>query len=336
MINWLLLVCLIAMSVPVKALELKGAGASFPAIVYTAWANKYSVNRETKVKYEATGSGDGIQRISAGTIDFGASDMPLKSEDLKSKNLIQFPMLLGAIIPVINLPGIHTAQLKLDGDTLAKIFMGEINQWNDPLLRKDNPALALPNLPITIVYRGDSSGTTYNFSHYLSKVNAGWRDKMGVGLTLSWLSGVSVKNGEGMVEKVRQTVGAIGYVDYANAVKFNLVYPLLKNKSGQFASPNTNSVNQAAIQASKQANLNDINGFSQAMTDQAGATTWPITAATFILVNKKSFSDDEISRQLIKYFDWSFKHGSLIALSYDFGMIPDEVVTEVRKLWLVN
>jgi phosphate transport system substrate-binding protein len=319
---------ILACSSVVLAQDIHGAGATFPALLYQKWALNYSISKGMKVDYLAVGSGEGIKRIDAGEVDFGGSDMPLKLDDLNKKGLLQFPMVMGAITPVINVPGVHIAQLKLDGKTLAAIFMGKIHKWNDPHLFALNPNLHLPDLPIIVIYREDKSGTTFNFTNYLSKVSAEWQGSMGEGLSVKWPVGYAAPGNAGVSAKVKETEGAIGYVDYADAMDKHLDYVSLKNSDGYFVRPNAGSTQSAAAGAKWDA----ANGFFQILTNTPGETSWPITATTFILIRKDA-RDMEHMHNILKYIDWCYRTGELQAMYMDFVMMPKSVMDQVRTSW---
>lgn len=311
------------------AAELHGAGATFPALVYQKWAETYTLHKGIQTDYQAVGSGEGIRRIKANLVDFGGSDMPLTKEELDQNNLMQFPMLMGAITPVFNVPGIYIAQLRLDGETLANIFMGKIRKWNDPKLIALNPDLAekLPALPITIVHREDKSGTTFNFTNYLSKVSIDWKNSLGEGLAVTWPVGISGKGNGGVSERVKAITGSIGYVEYSYAMEQHLNYALLRNQEGNYVRPNAGSTQAAASGAKWDAN----EGFYQILTNAPGDYSWPITAATFILV-RKDIEADKI-RQVLNYMDFNFRNGELNALYYDFVTMPKKLDEQIRNSW---
>ena len=324
--NFILCVLLL-ISNSVFATEIRGAGATFPSLVYQMWAKNYSFKKGITVEYLAVGSGEGIRRIKAGEVDFGGSDMPLTLEDLNKSGLIQFPMLMGAITPVINLPGVYIAQLKLDGPTLAAIYMGKIRMWNDPVLLAINPKLRLPDLPIKVIYREDKSGTTFNFTNYLSKSSADWRNTLGEGLSVNWPVGKAAKGNAGVVIKVKETLGSIGYADFGHVMEQHLDYVQLKNHDGFYVSPSAESVQAAAIGAKWE----DKNGFYQILTNSPGATSWPIAAATFILVRKDT--ETKKINQIFKFMDFNYRTGEFSAMYLDFVMIPIALTHQVRASW---
>ncbi len=309
--------------------DIHGAGATFPAPVYQKWAENYTVRKTGNVYYMGVGSGEGIRLIDAKGVDFGASDMPLKTEELNTKGLLQFPMLMGAVTPVINLPGVFLAQMKLDGPTLAAIYLGKISKWNDPQLSMLNPMLHLPDLPISVVYREDKSGTTFNFTNYLSKVSADWKASMGEGLTVKWAVGQGAKGNAGVSAKVKEMPGAIGYVEYAFAMQHQLDYVQLKNHDGFFVKPNEASTRAAAAGAQWDA----ASGFYQVLTNAPGEQSWPIAATTFILVPKDA-SDAAHAKEVLKFFDWAYRTGELSAVYLDYVVLPRSVMSQVRTSWL--
>lgn len=320
--------CMLAISPSIFATDLHGAGATFPALLYQKWAMNYSVHKGVNVNYLAVGSGEGIKRIDAKAVDFGGSDMPLKLDELNKKGLMQFPMVMGAITPVIHLPGVYIAQLKLDGQTLAAIFMGKISKWNDPVLVALNPGLRLPNIPISVIYREDKSGTTFNFTNYLSKVSADWQNSMGEGLSVNWPVGHAAKGNAGVAARVKETPGSIGYVDYAHAMEQHLDYVQLKNHDGHYVRPNAGSTQAAAAGAKWDA----ANGFYQILTNAPGETSWPIAATTFILVRKDAI-DIEHTKRILKFIDWNYRTGELSAIYLDFVVLPRLVIEQVRASW---
>lgn len=308
--------------------EIRGAGATFPAPVYQKWAEHHKLRTAETVEYMAAGSGEGIKRINARAVDFAGSDMPLTADELSKKNLLQFPMLMGAVTPVINVPGVLQAQLKLDGPTLAAIYLGQIRQWDDPQLRNLNPDLHLPDLPITVVYREDKSGTTFNFTNYLAKVSPGWKSTMGEGLSVNWSVGQGAKGNAGVAATVKSTAGAIGYVEYAYAMEQQLNYVQLKNRDGVFVKPNAGSTEAAA----EGAKWEPASGFYQILTNAPGRASWPIVATTFILI-PKDMSDAIHAREVLRFFDGAYRTGELSAVSLDYVMLPKMVVSQVRSSW---
>lgn len=320
--------CALAISTSNFATEIQGAGATFPALLYQKWAMQYSARKGLRVDYLGVGSGEGIKRIDAKEIDFGGSDMPLKIDELNKKGLMQFPMVMGAITPVVNIPGVHIAQLKLDGKTLAAIFMGKIRTWDDPVLLELNPDLHLPDLAITVVYRKDKSGTTFNFTNYLSKESIDWKNEIGEGLSVAWPVGLAANGNAGVAVKVKETLGAIGYADYAHAMEQHLDYIQLKNHDGYFVKPNGVSAQAASAGAKWEAE----NGFYQILTNAPGVLSWPIVATTFILV-RKDMVETENFKNILKFVDWNYRFGEFDSISLDFVMLPKQVTEQVRASW---
>lgn len=308
--------------------EIHGAGSSFVAPVVWKWGEGYHERMQLKVDYQSVGSGEGIKRIDAEAVDFGASDMPLKQEELSKKGLMQFPLVMGAITPVVNIPGIFIAQLKLDGPTLAALYLGKIRKWNDPLLRQLNPGLDLPDMQVSVIYRADKSGTTFNFTNYLAKVSADWRSSVGEGLVVKWPLGAGENGNAGVAAKVKQIPGSIGYVEYAFAMEQHLDYVQLKNHDGFYVKPNAASTQAAAAGAQWDA----ANGFHQILTNAPGQTSWPIAASTFMLV-RRNVKDAEQARQIFKFFDWVYRTGELSAMSLDYVMLPRPVMDQIRASW---
>ncbi len=303
-----------------------GAGASFPAPVYSKWASDYNKATGVRVNYQSVGSGAGIKQIEAKTVDFGASDMPLTDEELKAKGLIQFPMVIGGTVPVVNIQGIAPGQLRLDGQVLGDIYLGKITKWSDPAIKALNPGVNLPDAAISPVRRADGSGTTFNFTNYLSRVHAEWKSKVGEGTAVNWPVGAGGKGNEGVAAFVKQLPNSIGYVEYAYVKQNKMSYALMKNKDGAFVAPDDDSFKAAAAGA-------DWNkSFYQLITDQPGKTTWPITTATFILMHTKQEKPANAA-EAFKFFSWAFKNGNKIAADLDYVPMPDAVVGAVEKVW---
>lgn len=320
-----LLLCLVP---PAFADEIRGAGATFPAPVYNKWADIYKTHKGASVEYMAVGSGEGIKRIDARAVDFAGSDMPLTPEELNKRNLLQFPMLMGAVTPVINVPGVIQAELKLDGTALAAIYLGQIKRWNDPQLRNLNPGLQLPDLPITVIYREDQSGTTFNFTNYLSKVSPEWKGSVGEGLSVQWRVGQAGNGNGGVAAKVKTIPGAIGYVEYAFAMEHSLNYVQVKNHDGLFVKPNAASTEAAA----EGAKWDPARGFYQILTNAPGHGSWPIVATTFILV-ARDVSNAPHAKEVLRFFDGAYRTGELSAVSLDYVMLPKTVMLQVRSSW---
>jgi phosphate transport system substrate-binding protein len=307
---------------------ISGAGATFPAPVYAKWAEMYKGQTGVSLNYQAIGSGGGIKQINASTVDFGASDKPLKPDDLASGGLAMFPTVVGGVVPVMNLPGVKPGAIKLTGAQLADIYRGVIKKWNDPLLAKTNPGMALPNLPITVVHRSDGSGTTFLFTTYLSMKAAHWASEVGGNDAVQWPVGLGGKGNDGVAAFVKQTPGAIGYVEYAYARQNNMTYAQLQNKAGQFVSPTAGNFAAAAANAK----WSTAPGFYLLLLDQPGASAWPITGATFILVHTKQTNAQE-GHDVLAFFDWCYKNGDNAAVSLDYVPLPAAVKDMIRKSW---
>ncbi|HVT60729.1 MAG TPA: phosphate ABC transporter substrate-binding protein PstS [Thermoanaerobaculia bacterium] len=313
---------------PLAAVDITGAGATFPNPIYAKWAEAYNQKTGVRINYNSIGSGGGIQQIKAKTVDFGASDMPLKSEDLEASGLLQFPMIMGGVVAVVNVKGIGTGHLKLDGPTLAAIFLGKITKWNDPALVGLNAGVKLPDQAITVVHRSDGSGTSFIFTHYLSEVSPEWKEKVGENASVSWPAGVGGKGNEGVAAQSTTIPGSIGYVEYAYALQNKLPYVLLKNRDGHFVKPSAASFQSAAANA----DWAKAPGFYLLLTNQAGAESWPITGASFILVYKEQEKGDKV-REALKFFDWAYHNGQQMAAKLDYVPIPDKVVKLVEQTW---
>lgn len=309
-----------------QAATISGAGATFPAPVYAKWAENYKAQTGTSLNYQAIGSGGGIKQINAKTVDFGASDKPLKPDDLASGGLVQFPTVIGGVVPVVNLPGVSAGQLKLTGAQIADIYRGVIKKWNDPLIAKTNPGVNLPNLPITVVHRSDGSGTSFLFTSYLSMKAPRWAAQVGANDAVQWPTGIGGKGNDGVAAFVRQTAGSIGYVEYAYAKQNGLTYTLLQNKSGKFVAPTADNFAAAAAGAKWQS----APGFYLLLLDQAGANAWPITGATFILMHTKQANADD-GREVLKFFDWAYRNGDGAADQLDYVPLPASVKDLIRK-----
>jgi phosphate transport system substrate-binding protein len=310
----------------VQAQEITGAGASFPAPIYSKWASDYNKATGVKVNYQSIGSGGGIKQIDSKTVDFGASDMPLTDEVLKTKGQMQFPMVIGGTVPVLNVKGILPGQLKLDSQVLGDIYLGKITKWNDPALKALNPTLPLPDAAIAPVRRADGSGTTFNFTNYLSRVHPEWKAKVGEGAAVNWPVGAGGKGNEGVAAFVARLPNSIGYVEYSYVKQNKLTYALLKNRDGNFVAPDDDAFKAAAAGA-------DWNKtFYQLITDQPGKNTWPISTATYILMYNKQDKPANASEAL-KFFNWAYANGGKAAADLDYVPMPPAVVTAVQKAW---
>ena len=317
-----------AITFGVEAAEISGAGATFPYPIYAKWAEAYAAKTGLKMNYQSIGSGGGIKQITAKTVDFGASDMPLKPADLEKDGLTQFPMVMGGVVPVINVPGITAGQLKLAGTALADIYLGKIAKWNDPAIAALNSGLKLPDLAIAPVYRSDGSGTTFIFTHYLSEVSPEWKDKVGENTSVQFPTGLGGKGNEGVSAMASRTAGAIGYVEYAYAKQNKLTYTLLRNKDGQFVSPDSTAFRAAAANA----DWSKAQDFNLLLTNQPGKDSWPITGATFILMHKQQNKPD-IAREVINFFAWAYQNGGKLAEELDYVPMPENVVKLVEQNW---
>ena len=310
----------------VAAQDVTGAGASFPAPIYSKWAADYNKLTGHKVNYQSVGSGAGIKQIEAKTVDFGASDMPLKDEDLTQKGLMQFPTVIGGVVPVVNIAGVAPGKLKLTGQVLADIYLGKVTKWSDASIVALNPDVKLPDDVISVVRRSDGSGTSFLFTNYLSKVNADWKAKVGDGTAVNWPTGAGGKGNEGVAAFVSRLPNSIGYVEYAYVKQNKMVFAQIKNASGNFVSPDDSAFKAAA------AGADWSKSFYQILTNQAGKDAWPITGATFILMHKVQDKPDNGSAAL-KFFDWGYKNGDKIADDLDYVPMPDKVKDVIRKSW---
>jgi len=309
-------------------ITINGAGASFPYPVYSQWAYKYNQLTGAQINYQSIGSGGGIAQIKAKTVQFGASDAPMKADELDKFGLIQFPMIIGGVVPVINVTGIKAGQIRLNAQVLAEIFLGKINKWDDPKIKRLNKGVKLPSKSITVVHRADGSGTTWIFTNYLCKVNPKWEKKVGTGKAVKWPTGVGGKGNEGVANYVKRVAGSIGYVEYAYALQNKLSYVMLENKAGKFVGPTMESFQAAAANA----DWKNAPGYYMVLTDQPGDKSWPITGASFILMHKKQVSE-ELAKACLKFFDWSYRHGGEIAEKLDYVPIPMNVVEMVQESW---
>jgi phosphate transport system substrate-binding protein len=319
---------LVAASTSAFAADITGAGATFPFPIYSKWADAYKKETGNGLNYQSIGSGGGIKQIEAKTVTFGATDMPMKVEQLEKDSLVQWPMVIGAIVPVVNLEGVKPGELVFDGTTLADIYLGKINKWDDPAITKLNPNVKLPNEAITVVRRSDGSGTTFNFTDYLSKVSAEWKTKIGANAAVEWPTGVGAKGNEGVSGNVGQTKNSIGYVEYAYAKQNKLTYTALINKAGKPVQPTVASFQAAASNA----DWAKAPGYYVILTDQPGEQSWPITASTFILMQKEP-TDKVASAEAIKFFKWAFANGGKMAQDLDYIPMPDAVVKLIEKTW---
>lgn len=307
---------------------INGAGASFPEPVYRIWTYNYQKVSGVRVNYQSVGSGAGINQIKSKTVDFGASDNPLKLEELDKNGLIQFPMLMGGVVVAANLPGIENNQLKLDGETLAAIFMGDIKSWNDDAIEALNPGVALPRIPITVVHRSDSSGTTWIFTDYLAKTSAKWKKNVGADKSVNWPVGIGGQKNPGVSANIQKVKGAIGYVEYTYALEAKLPTIAMKNREGEFVKPEISSFQAAAANADWQ----NAPGMYMELTNQPGKASWPITGVTYIIIYKDQ-SSPEKAEAMLKYFNWCFVEGGNAATKLQYVPVPENVVKMIKTSW---
>ena len=308
------------------AQDMTGAGATFPAPIYAKWADAYNKATGARLNYQSVGSGAGIQQIRAKTVDFGASDMPLTDEALAKDGLIQFPTVIGGVVPVINVKGIAAGQLKLSGQVLGDIYLGKLTKWNDAAIKALNPSVALPDAPIAVVRRADGSGTSFIFTNYLSKANAEWKAKVGEGTAVNWPTGAGGKGNEGVAAFVTRLPNSIGYVEYAYVKQNKMTYALLQNSAGNFVAPEEKAFKAAAASADWS------KSFYQILTAQPGADAWPITGATFILMHKVQDKPAQAAA-VLKFFEWAYKNGDKTADDLDYVPMPAGVKAQIEKAW---
>ena len=323
--------CLAAMALAfsagtVMAQDVTGAGATFPAPLYAKWADAYNKATGARINYQSVGSGAGLKQIRGKTVDFGASDMPLKDDELAKDGLVQFPTVIGGVVPVVNIQGIKAGQIKLTGQLLGDIYLGKITKWNDAALTAINPGVPLPDAAISVVRRADGSGTSFIFTNYLSKVNEEWKAKVGEGTAVNWPTGAGGKGNEGVAAFVTRLPNSIGYVEYAYVKQNKMTYTLLKNKDGNFAMPNDANFKSAA------AGADWSKTFYQVLTEQPGKDTWPLSGATFIMMHKAQDKPTQASNSL-KFFEWAFHTGDKMAEELEYVALPDTVKALVRKQW---
>ena len=319
---------LAAAILPAAALDISGAGATFPYPVYAKWADAYKKETGVGLNYQSIGSGGGIKQIESRTVTFGATDAPLKGSELEKNGLVQFPMVMGAIVPVVNLDGVKAAELVLDGPTLAAIFLGNVKSWDDPAITKLNPNVKLSAQPIAVVHRSDGSGTTFNFTYYLAQVSPDWKSQVGSNTSVEWPVGIGAKGNEGVANNVAQTKGSIGYVEYAYALQNKLVFTKMVNKEGNTVAPTSEAFQAAAANA----DWNSVPGYGVILANQPGAASWPMTAATFILIPKQP-PDPVATAEALKFFAWAYANGDKMAEELDYVPMPKKVVAEIEKMW---
>ncbi|MGJ4949608.1 phosphate ABC transporter substrate-binding protein PstS [Bradyrhizobium sp. HKCCYLS20291] len=319
---------LVAASTSAFAADITGAGATFPFPIYSKWADAYKKETGNGLNYQSIGSGGGIKQIQAKTVTFGATDAPLKAAQLEKDGLVQWPMVMGGIVPVVNLDGVKPGEMVLDGETLANIYLGKITKWDDAAIKKLNPNVKLPGDAIAVVRRSDGSGTTFNFTYYLSEASADWKSKVGFNTAVEWPVGVGAKGNEGVSGNISQTKNAIGYVEYAYAKQNKLTYTGMVNKAGKTVQPTVEAFQAAAANA----DWAKAPGYYVILANQPGDKSWPMTAATFILMHKEP-ADKAASAEAIKFFKWSFEKGGKMAEDLDYIPMPDSVVKLIEKTW---
>jgi phosphate transport system substrate-binding protein len=319
---------LAATVLPAAAMDISGAGATFPYPIYAKWADAYKKATGVGLNYQSIGSGGGIKQIQARTVTFGATDAPLTGDELAKAGLAQFPMVMGGIVPVVNLEGIKPGDLVLDGPTFAKIFLGEIKSWDDAAIKKLNPNVKLPSQAIAVVHRSDGSGTTFNFAYYLAQVSPEWKKDVGFNTSVEWPVGIGAKGNEGVSNNVGQTKGSIGYVEYAYALQNKLTYTKMQNKDGKVVEPTSEAFQAAAANA----DWNSVPGYGVILANQPGAASWPMTAATFILLPKQP-QDAAAATEALKFFAWAYANGGKSAEELDYVPMPAKVVSEIQAMW---
>jgi phosphate transport system substrate-binding protein len=316
------------MSLSVQAAEFTGAGATFPFPIYSKWAEAYKASTGIGLNYQSIGSGGGMRQIKAKTVDFGASDQPMKVEELEKEGIVQFPAIIGGVVPVFNLDGIQAGQLKFTPELISAIHLGKISKWNDKAIAAVNPDVKLPELAITVVHRADGSGTTFLWTDYLSKANAEFKDKVGTGNAVKWPTGVGGKGNEGVAANVQRVKGAFGYVEYAYAKRNKIPYGQMKNRDGEFVMPDDETFKAAAASA----DWANTPGMGVLLTNQPGKQSWPATGASFILMHKTQ-ADALTGRAVLKFFDWAYKNGGQMATELEYVPIPAPVVKQIQELW---
>ena len=317
-----------AFAAPALAVDITGAGATFPYPIYAKWADAYKKATGSSMNYQSIGSGGGIKQITAKTVDFGASDMPMKPADLEKNGLVQFPAIMGGVVPVYKIPGVQPGELKFTGKLLADIYLGKVTKWNDPAIAQLNPGAKLPGNTITVVHRSDGSGTTFLWTNYLSKVSPDFKATVGEGTSVKWPAGVGGKGNEGVASYVQKINGALGYVEYAYAKQNKLAHGQVQNKAGKFVQPDDVTFKAAAAGA----DWNSVPGMGVVLTDQPGEQSWPITGASFILVHAKQ-EKPASAREVLRFFEWSFKNGQAMAGELDYVPMPEAVVKQIQAAW---
>ena len=326
-----LLAIALTMAFGAQAADVTGAGASFVYPAMSKWSADYNKATKNKINYQSIGSGGGIAQIKAATVDFGSSDAPLKAGDLTASNLAQFPSVMGAVVPVVNIPGMKPGSVKLTGPILADIFMGKITKWNDPSIAAVNPGVAFPDLKITVVHRSDGSGTTFNFVNYLSKVSDEWRAKVGEGTSVKWITGIGGKGNEGVAAYTKQIKGAIGYVELSYAITNKLNYTSVRNRAGNFIVPSKETIKAAAASA----DWAGVKDFSLVITDAPGDQAYPISATNFIMMQKKP-KNAARNADVLKFFDWVYANGDQSAEAHGYVALPAELTAQIKAYWAAN
>lgn len=319
---------LAATVLPASAADITGAGSTFVYPILAKWADVYKKDTGVGLNYQSIGSGGGIKQITNKTVTFGASDMPLTPAEVAKNHFVQFPIINGAVVPVVNLPGIKPGELTLDGPTLANIYLGKITKWNDPAIAKLNPGVKLPSTAIVVVHRSDGSGTTFIWTNYLSKVSPDWKSQVGNSTAVEWPAGIGAKGNEGVANNTNNTTGAIGYVEYAYAMQNKMSYTKMQNQAGKTVEP-TSAAFQAAAAGAQWTSAKD---FYVILTNAPGDTSWPIAGSTFILMRSAPVSEAD-SGAALKFFDWGYKNGKKMAADLDYVPMPDSVVTLIEKTW---
>jgi phosphate transport system substrate-binding protein len=326
-IQVLLVAGAMALGTAARAADITGAGATFPFPIYAKWAEAYKQKTGNGMNYQSIGSGGGIAQIKAKTVDFGASDMPLKPEDLQASGLVQFPAIIGGVVPIVNIEGVAAGSIRFTGPVLADIYLGKIKQWNDKALADINPGVKLPAEPITVVRRSDGSGTTFLWTDYLSKVSPEWKTKVGASTAVAWPEGVGGKGNEGVAAYVQRIKGSIGYVEFAYAKKNKMTHGAVQNRDGQFVQPDDPAFQAAAAGA----DWKNTPGFGAILTDQPGRASWPITGASFILMHAKQEKPTGV--EVLKFFDWALKNGQKMAEDLDYVPLPPPLVAQIADAW---
>ena len=321
----------LAFTVSAHAVDITGAGATFPYPIYAKWAEAYNAKTGVKLNYQSIGSGGGIKQIQKKTVNFGASDKPLTAAELDKDGLMQFPAVIGGVVPVINVEGVASGQLRLNGEVLANIFLKKITKWDDTAIKALNPGLSLPSASITVVHRSDGSGTTFNFANYLTKVSEEWKTKVGADTSVSWPTGVGGKGNEGVASYVQRIKGSIGYVEYAYAKQNGMNYAVMQNREGEFVKPGLATFQAAA----KYADWEKAPGFYEILTNEPGKDSWPIAAATFILMHKVQ-DNPAAAKEVLKFFNYGYTQGDIMAEALDYVPMPDSAVKLVQKHWSAN